>query len=164
MISSMRAASDPFRHQGDELHLLREVVRTHQVLMATISRAIGIPASRFALMRLVATSEDGAGVMDLAAQLGINAAAVTRQLKDMERKGLVRRRMDARDGRRNYLSLSVKGMKLFAELHERSHELERALVDNIGAQEMSAAADVLVKLRNFVGRMSNERSSRNAFQ
>jgi DNA-binding MarR family transcriptional regulator len=155
---SPKSAGPQFRHQGDERHLLREVVRTHQVLMAAFSRNLGMPASRFALMRLLATSEDGIGVMEMAAELGINAAAVTRQIKEMEREGLVRRRADTRDGRRHYVSLSSKGAKLFEEIHERSHELERSLTSFIGADEMASAAAVLVELRDFVA--SLERSGK----
>lgn len=156
MTTAAGRATPQFRHQGDELHLLREVVRTHQVLMAAFSRGMGMPASRFALMRLLAVSENGVGVMDLAAQLGVNAAAVTRQVKELERDGLVRRRPDARDGRRHYVSLSAKGARLFEEMHERSHGLERALASVISTGEMTAAAAVLAKLRDFVGTLHLE--------
>lgn len=150
-----------FRHEGNELHLLREIVRTHQVLMTAFSRAMGMPASRFALMRVIATAESEMGVMDLAAQLGVDAAAVTRLVKEMESDGLVRRHADARDGRRNYISLSPKGEKLFRHLHGRSHELERMLVTRIGADEMTATAQVLFRLREFVEEVSkHERAKR----
>ena len=101
------------RHRGDEPHLLREIIRTYQVLMAGFSREIGMPASRLALLRLLAVTQSNMGVMDLARKLQVNAAAVTRQVQELERKGLVRRRADPKDGRRNYVSLSPKGRKLF---------------------------------------------------
>ena len=146
----MTNAHDPFRHHGGELHLLREIVRTHQVMMNAFSREIGVPASQATLMRLIAIAKTGIGVTDLADELGINAAGVTRQVQLLEAEGLVRRRTDNRDGRRNYVSLSVRGEKLFRELHERSHELEGFLVAAVGAEEMAAAADVLAKLRERV--------------
>lgn len=137
-------------HRGDEPHLLREVIRTYQVLMAGFSREIGMPASRLALLRLLAVAEIDLGVMDLARQLGINAAAVTRQVQELEREGLVRRRADSKDGRRSYVSLSPKGQKLFEEIHNRSHKLERSLSSAIGAEEMATATTVLAKLRAFL--------------
>jgi DNA-binding MarR family transcriptional regulator len=151
------SAEDLFQHAGDELHLLREIVRTQQALMSAFSRAMGMPASRFAVMRALAGAPSGdLGVMELATQLGINAAAVTRQIKDMEGEHLVRRRADAKDGRRTYVSLSAKGAKLFEQLHRRSHDLERALVAAIGAEKMAVAADVLAQLRNFVGSLKRD--------
>ena len=141
---------DGLPHRGDELHLLREVFRTYQVLMSRFARRVGMPASRFTLMRLLALSEGDVGTNDLARQLGVNAAAVTRQVQELERGGLVSRRADRRDGRRSGLRLSARGRKLFEQIHERTHELERSLSSVLGAEEMRSAALVLVKLRRFV--------------
>jgi DNA-binding MarR family transcriptional regulator len=94
--------------------------------------------------------------MELAGQLGINAAAVTRQINEMEREGLVRRRADPKDGRRNYVKLSAKGLRLFEEIHDRSHELERSLSSVIGDKEMAIAASALLKLREFVATLRGD--------
>src|SRR4030042_962676 len=77
-------------HKSDEPHLLREIIRTHQVLMAGFSREVGMPASRLELMRLLASADGDVGVMELARHLGINAAAVRRQVQGMEGEGLGR--------------------------------------------------------------------------
>jgi DNA-binding MarR family transcriptional regulator len=137
-------------HRGDEPHLLREIVRTHQVLMAGFSRGVGIPAARFALMRLLVNADRDVGIMDLARQLSINAAAVTRQVQEMEAEGLILRRADPRDKRRHHLRLSPKGLRLFGQIHERTHALERKLSAVISAEEMAAATQTLAKLRAFV--------------
>ena len=137
-------------HRGDEPHLLREIFRTYQVLMSGFARKTGMPASRFALMRLMALSEEDVGVTDLARRLGINSAAVTRQVQELERERLVTRRADRRDGRRSYIKLSAKGRRQFEEIHERTHELERSLSAVIGDEEMRSAALVLSRLRTFV--------------
>ena len=135
---------------GDEPHLLREVIRTYQALMAVLSRKIGMSASRFLLMRLLAAADGDVGVMDLARQLGVNASAVTRQVQDLEQEQLVSRRNDPRDGQRSCVRLSPKGRRLFSQIHTRNHELERALSSAINVEEMSIAAGVLAKLRTFV--------------
>jgi DNA-binding MarR family transcriptional regulator len=144
---------DKLQHRGDEPHLLREVLRTYQVLMSGFARQTGIPASRFALMRLLALSEDGVGLADLARQLEINPAAVTRQVQELEAEHLVKRRADAKDGRRSYVTLSPKGRRKFEQIHERTHELERALSSALGAEEMAAAATTLANLRAFLERL-----------
>jgi len=150
MTTSKATSFDESHHRGDEPHLLREVFRTYQVLMAGFSRETGMPASRFTLMRLLAIAERDIGVMDLARQLGVNASAVTRQVQELERERLLRRSADSRDGRRSYVRLSPKGRKVFEEIHERTHELERSLSSVLGAEEMQSAAIVLAKLRTFV--------------
>jgi DNA-binding MarR family transcriptional regulator len=150
MKASKASSFEQAHHRGDEPHLLREVFRTYQVLLAAFSRKMGVPASRFALMRLLALTESDLGVMDLARHLGVNAAAVTRQVQELERERLVRRRPDPKDGRRSYVILSAKGQRVFHKLHERSHELERSLSSVLGTEEMRDAAMVLTKLRTFV--------------
>ncbi len=137
-------------HRGDEPHLLREVVRTHQVLMAGFSRGTGMPSSRFALMRLLATAQSEVGVMDLARQLAVNPAAVTRLVQEMEQEDLVLRRPDPRDKRRWHLRLSQRGLDLFGRIHDRTHALERQLSAVIPEKEMAAACRTLAKLRAFV--------------
>ena len=140
-------------HTGKETHLLRGIVRTYQVIMTGFSRKMGMPVSRVTLIRLLAIAEEEVGIMDLSRRLGINAAAVTRQVKELEAEGIVRRRADSRDGRRSYIRLSPKGRRLFAAIHDRGHELEEKLSSVISIEEMKATVAVLEKLRGFIENM-----------
>jgi DNA-binding MarR family transcriptional regulator len=149
-MSNIEESFEHMSHTGDEAHLLRDIVRTHQVLMAGLSRKVGMTSSRFALMRLLALADRDVGVADLARKLGINSAAVTRHVKEMEGERLVRRYADARDARRSYVKLSSKGLKLFEDVHSRTHELERALSAVISHEEMSTTVEALAKLRAFI--------------
>jgi DNA-binding MarR family transcriptional regulator len=138
-------------HRGDEPHLLREVIQTYQALMSGFSRGVGMSASRFALLRQLANApERGLGITELARELGIDAAAVARLVKEMQDERLVLRRSDVKDGRRNYVRLSAKGLRDFARIHERAHSLEESLASIISTNEMSAAVSVLTKLRKFM--------------
>ena len=69
-------------------------------------------------MRLLADADGDVGTMELARQLGINPAGVTRQVQELEGEGLVRRRADPNDGRRTCIRLSPKGRKRMDELLE----------------------------------------------
>lgn len=141
-------------HRKGDVHVIREVIRTHQALLAVFSREVGMPASRLALMRLLAIdAPEEIGVMEIARRLGVNAAAVTRQVQAMRKDGLIVRRTDARDKRRISVRLSAKGRKVFEELHDRSHRLERSLVSVIAPEEMQIAADVLAAVREVLTAM-----------
>jgi len=144
----MADIADKLHHKGDEPHLLREVMRLHQVLLSVFSRQVGMPASKLTLMRFLAAcrSED-MGIMEIARCLGVNAAAVTRQVKEMESEGLVDRAADARDGRRSYVRLSSEGCRVFERIHERAHEFERELGSPISSEDMATAVRVLSQLR-----------------
>jgi len=135
-------------HSGDESHLLREVMRTQQAVLNVFSRQVGMPVSRLALMRVLAISQaEDVGIMWIARQLGINAAAVTRQVKDMESEGLVERCADARDGRRSYVKLTADGLKIFQQLHERAHAFERALGTAVSSEDIAVTVRVLAQVR-----------------
>jgi DNA-binding MarR family transcriptional regulator len=136
--------------QGDEPHLVQEIIRTYQVLAAEVTERTGMKSSRFALMRVLADADADMGVMEIARQLGINAAAVTRQVQELESERLVRRRADPHDRRRTCIRLSPKGRTLMDELLRCSHEFERSLVSALSAEEMVSAALALTKLRSFV--------------
>lgn len=135
-------------HAGDEPHLLREIMRTQQAVINVFSRQVGMPAARLALMRLLASCHPQAvGIMWIARQLGVNAAAVTRQVKAMENERLVERRPDARDGRRIHVKLTADGANLFLQLHERAHTFERALGTAVSAEDLAATVRVLGQVR-----------------
>jgi len=138
------------QRQGGEPHLIQEIIRTYQVLVAEVTRRTGMKSSRFALMRVLADADADVGVMEIARQLGVNAAAVTRQVHELEGERLVRRRADPNDGRRTCIRLSPKGRKLMDELLEYSHEFEQLLASALSAEEMANAATALNKLRLFV--------------
>lgn len=139
-------------HGGDEPHLLREVMRTYQAMISGFVRATGAPGSRFGLMRVLAGAEGGVGTAELARQLEVDPAAVTRQVQELEREGLVARRADARDGRRSLIEFTAAGRTEFERLHRRTHELERELAAEIGAEDLRHAAEVLARLRAFIER------------
>jgi DNA-binding MarR family transcriptional regulator len=135
-------------HTGDEPHLLREIMRTQQAVLSVFSRQVGMPAARLVLMRLLANCHpEAVGIMWIARQLGINAAAVTRQGKAMENERLVERCADARDGRRSQVKLTLEGLRVFQQVHERAHAFERALSTNVDAEDMAVTVKVLVHVR-----------------
>lgn len=147
---------DHFEPNSDEFHLLRDIARTSQIMMTTVSRALGIPGSHFMLMKFLAMNANGIGVTELAAKMDVNSAAVARLIKGMEDERIVLRRGDPRDKRRNYVSLSPKGVKLFEQLRQRSHALERALGDFIAPQDIAVASRVLAQLRECMESVSRE--------
>jgi DNA-binding MarR family transcriptional regulator len=143
--------SKPHEH---EFHVIREVMRTHQAVLAAFTNCVGMPASRLTLIRLLAVGDSKElGVMEIARQLGVNAAAVTRQVQEMEKEGLIVRRPDRKDKRRIYIKLSRKGRSLFERLHDRNHRFERSLVSKIAPEELRIAAEVLATIREALNAM-----------
>lgn len=142
------------QHTADEPHLLREILRTQQAVLNVFSRTVGTTSTRLVLLRLLAVGNpEGVGIMELARLLSVNAAAVTRQVKEMERDDLVERRADSRDKRRSYVRLSEKGRQLFALVHDRAHEFEKTVCGSAGAEEIATAVSVLARVRAAIERL-----------
>lgn len=143
-------------HGPAETHLLRELMRIQQLLVAGFFRRTGMASSRFALLRLLAVAPDSCGVTSLARRVGIDAAAVTRQLQAMEKEGLVSRKTDPGDGRRSLVALSPKGKDVFAGFHRHGHELERRLAGCVPARDLAVAVSALSAIRIHLERIDDE--------
>ena len=148
----MKSGSLP--HSGKENHLIREIMITSQALLNVFSREVGMTSARLVLLRFLAISDsDGAGIMELARLLGVNAAAVTRQVKGMEKDDLVERISDFRDRRRSYVRLTEKGRQLFGLVHDRAHEFEKTVCGSAGEEDIAVAVSVLGKVRGAIERL-----------
>jgi len=157
MMSSGIPLADRLHAAGEQGHLMQEIVRTNQVLINGFSRVVGMPASRLLLMRELANAPPaGIGVLKIARQLGINAAAVTRVVKKMEQQGFIKRRADGKDRRRSYLTLSAKGARTCEQLHAHGLELERSLSSVIAPEEAAVAVKVLGAVRMSLEKLQQE--------
>ncbi|WP_349640210.1 MarR family winged helix-turn-helix transcriptional regulator [Saxibacter everestensis] len=76
----------------------------------------------------------------VAARLGVGAPALSRQIADLEERGLVVRRPDPADGRAHLLSLSETGRGYLAEVERRRAETIQELLAGWSESEVSAAA------------------------
>ncbi|HBC47772.1 MAG TPA: MarR family transcriptional regulator [candidate division Zixibacteria bacterium] len=132
----------------EQVHLLREIMRVHQALLGIANREVGMPSARLALLRQLAISHpEGVGIMDLARRLGVNAAAVTRHVKEMKAERLVGRFLDIKDNRRNYVKLTPEGVQIFEEFHKRAHEFESLICKTIEPDDLTTTIRVLSQVR-----------------
>jgi DNA-binding MarR family transcriptional regulator len=143
------------RHTGDETHIFRDLFRTHQAVSSAFTRCVGAPASRIALLRLLAVGQGRLGTNELARRLGVDAAGITRQLKELEAEELVARGAHATDGRRTTVTLTAAGLKWFREIHEHGHAYERELRAEVSEKDIETARRVLDAMRRVVLRSMN---------
>ncbi len=140
-----------FGHEGAETHLLMQIMRTSHALMQALPEAVGVQVARLAVLRVLVSHRGlGIGTREIARRLGIDAAAVTRQVQAMEEEGLVTREPHERDGRRVAVKLTDAGRRVFEQVHRRCHEFERMLGEAVGTQDAEMAARVLARVRAAV--------------
>ncbi len=87
---------------------------------------------------------------DLASAVGVSKPTSTGVVTTLERRGLVRRRRNAEDGRMVRVSLTEEGLRKIEELFPRFNAEEAALTAHLAPEEREALAGLLRSLLRAV--------------
>lgn len=88
---------------------------------------------------------------DIAADLGLDPAHLSRILAGFARKGLVTRKVAADDRRRQFLTLSPKGMAAFRKLRAGTEERISALLSPLSAASQDALTGAMGTIERVLG-------------
>jgi len=80
---------------------------------------------------------------ELASAVGVGRPTVTGVVTTLERRGLVRRRRDATDGRVAIVSLTPAGLRLIKRLFPRFNEAEVEVISHLSRREQQELAGLL---------------------
>lgn len=125
--------------------LLRQLSRTQRELLASFERRIGMSGGRAGI--LIHLGRDGElSQADLERRLGIDGAAVTRQVKALEADELVTRRADPADNRFTLVALTAPGARLAASLLDHRRAFEEHVTAGIPPADLALTRRVLAQL------------------
>lgn len=112
-----------------QLQVIQQLGRTYRAMLAAFDANIGQPLPRWRiLLRLYQSGETSQ--KELAFALRMDPAALTRQIKSIERLGWVQRQSDAADNRLMNVILTPSGQALVRQtLPRRSAFIENVLAD-----------------------------------
>jgi len=131
--------------EAHHLRFMQQIGRSYRALVAGFEAHTGLSMARWRLLVLIDTHGEMSQKM-LARTLGIDPAALTRQLKALEGEGWVERHADAQDARLTNVALTDGGRGIVrATMARRNDFIERAL-GHLPAAELDALSDVLEKL------------------
>src|SRR5689334_5493953 len=85
--------------------LLQQITRTYYDILPAFERHMGMTRARWHLLKQL-FSEDFLSQAALQQRAGVDGAAVTRQMKQLEEAGVVLRRVDPQDNRFTLVSLT----------------------------------------------------------
>lgn len=111
--------------------ILRTVHRTSQFLLDNASEAFadsGLPTSELDAIFTLGNT-DGMRMSDIAARMLTTAPNVTRVIKNLETRGLVRRCINPKSERETIASLTPEGEAIFAEYYPRAYRATRDLIN-----------------------------------
>lgn len=128
---------------------MQQLGRSYRALVAGFEAHTGHSMARWRILVLL----DTRGEMSqkaLARELGIDPAALTRQLKALERAGWVERHSDAHDARLTNAALTSAGRETIAQTMEKRNEYIAWALGDLSFEQLEALSDMLAKLESRV--------------
>ena len=114
--------------------LAEEILRLHRALGRFAMRATQTSLSVLGTLQML-SGHDELRVADLAAKVGLTQSAISRQVAELARLGLVERHLDDADGRATLIRISEAGVQRLAQEREnRAKRLCEMVTDWDGAQ------------------------------
>src|SRR5580704_3103643 len=95
--------------------------------------------------------QPGTRSADLASELGLDPAYLSRLLASFERRRLVARAQSRDDRRVNHLRLTAKGRAAFSRLDALSHAQSGELLGSLGTAERQRLTDSMAAIQQLLG-------------
>ncbi|MDR7275223.1 MarR family winged helix-turn-helix transcriptional regulator [Catenuloplanes atrovinosus] len=112
-------------------YLLKHATMRLAALTDTALAPLGIDGKDFGALRVLAGGEP-ASQLQVAQRLGIDRTTMVALLDELERKGIVVRRPDPEDRRRNIVALTEQGRRTFEAARAAHAEAESAFLAAVG--------------------------------
>ena len=88
---------------------------------------------------------------ELSKELGLDAGYLSRILRDLSKRGLIKKRPSKSDGRQTHLHLTRKGEKEFAALNARSNDEVAAMLSKLPASEQQRVVAAIHVIEEVLG-------------
>lgn len=138
---------------ADGMTVVTSVIRAHQLLMASIERALkplDLSFSRFEMLRLLAFTREGRMPMASAiARLQVHPTSVTNTVERLTRAGLVTREPHPTDGRAALLVLTEAGRRRVDEATEALNAVFRD--PGLAPEDATALVRIIARFRKNAG-------------
>ncbi|MFS8198482.1 MarR family winged helix-turn-helix transcriptional regulator [Streptomyces sp. CWNU-52B] len=144
MSTEASATADPHDVLG---YLLKHATLKFTALTDAALEPLGIDSKDFGALRVLAHREP-TSQLQVAQTLGIDRTTMVALLDVLERKGVVTRRPDPADRRRNVVELTEQGVRTYDAAQQAYGEAESAFLAAVGP---SAAAQLRRTLRTLLG-------------
>jgi DNA-binding MarR family transcriptional regulator len=126
-------------------YLLARVGRTQSVRFAERMRALNLRPKHFAVLNAVALA-DGASQQELGGRMGLDPSGLVGAIDELEGLGLVERRRDPADRRRNAVALTADGTATLRRARRLVGDSARELLQPLDDDEVETLVALLAKV------------------
>jgi DNA-binding MarR family transcriptional regulator len=138
-----------------QLQIIQQLGRTYRALLTAFDANIGQPMPRWRIL-LTLYQQGEMSQKTLAHTLRIDPAALTRQVKAIEKLGWVQRHSDASDNRLTNVMLTPAGDKVVRETLPRRSAFVQSALGDLSLQDMEALSVLLDRLEQRLRNASAE--------
>lgn len=138
-------------HSSSE-DIFNQLQGLHRQISSVFERCAGISASRLQLLHQLYRVEE-ISQTSLQKTLGIDSAAVTRHLKQLEISGMVTRRMSPEDNRFTLVQLTEEGRQKILAYTKEKEQFLGDMLQNFEEKEQEQLLDMLRRLNQNMSKM-----------
>jgi DNA-binding MarR family transcriptional regulator len=126
-------------------YLLARVGRTQSVRFTDRMRSLGLRPKHFAILNAIALA-DGASQQEIGGRMGLDPSGLVGAIDELEGMGLVARRRDPADRRRNVLGLTEDGTAMLRRARRLVSDSARDLLGPLDDDEVQTLVALLGKV------------------
>ncbi|GHO52230.1 MarR family winged helix-turn-helix transcriptional regulator [Ktedonobacter robiniae] len=130
------------QEREDSETLLVQFKRLYIDAMRVFERKLGMSQARILIMSEL-LHEREVSQAELQLRLGVDGAAITRQVKQLEREGYIARRANPNDNRVSLVSLTPRGRRELTDLVKARLDFEDRVLDGIDSETRKHLRQVL---------------------
>jgi DNA-binding MarR family transcriptional regulator len=138
---------------GDSL--LQHLSQTYHETVTAFERHMGMTRARWAILNRLSREEQMTQAT-LAQRLRVDAAAITRQVKQLEAEGLVTRWSHPEDNRFTLVALTPQGRSFVEELRSKRNAFEGIATTGLSEEDILHMRRCLVHMRHNVESLTQE--------
>lgn len=138
----------------DDASLGMRLGHVHRLWCTVVGRTVaplGLTQPRWTALVALRHLGNGATQKQLAEALGIELPSLTRTLEQLERQGLIERRIQADDRRVRLVSFTAAGARILASLDARADEARALLLDGLDDPERETLQRALQRIEINAG-------------
>ncbi|GHO65782.1 hypothetical protein KSC_046740 [Ktedonobacter sp. SOSP1-52] len=137
------------QEREDSETLLVQFKRLYIDAMRVFERKLGMSQARILIMSEL-LHEREVSQAELQLRLGVDGAAITRQVKQLEREGYIARRANPNDNRVSLVSLTPRGRRELTDLVKARLEFEDRVLDGIDSETRKHLRQVLKHIHSNI--------------
>ncbi len=137
-----------------QLQVMQQIGRTYRLMLSAFGAHVGHPMPRWRVL-FTLHQKGELSQKDLIAELRMDPAALTRQLKSIEQLGWIERHSDAVDNRLTNVALTKEGKAVVRKTLPRRADFIEKTFSDFSAEQMEAFSELLntleLRLRDEAG-------------